>query len=103
MVELMKVPKEAIYTSDNQYLAEQLMDEFFLNIKEYILRLYEDDHPSNLEIKSGEITYPRKIVKDRLTYLVFNHEGEHIVASVLCTQTKVKNWNYTFFRDLSFF
>jgi hypothetical protein len=101
MVYLEKVPEEAIYTWDKQYLAEQIIDEFFLNIEEYILSLYEYYFPSNFEIKFRELAHSGKITKDKLTYLVLNDEKEYVLAGILCTQTEFKNWNYTFFRDLS--
>jgi hypothetical protein len=102
MVELMSVPKEVVYDFDRQYLAEQIMDEFFLNTQEYILNLCPDFSPSNLEVKFRDITSSGKITKDKLIYLVFNREREHVVANVLCTQIESNNFCYTFFRDLNF-
>jgi hypothetical protein len=39
MVDLMNVPKETIYISGEQYLAEDIIDEFFLNTEEYVLNV----------------------------------------------------------------
>jgi hypothetical protein len=101
MVYLEEIPKEMIYTSKNKYLAEKIIDEFFLNTEEYILSLYDNYNPSDFEIKFLEITFSGKIIDDKLTCLILNDEREHIVANVLCAKIK-SGWDYLFFRDLSF-
>jgi hypothetical protein len=101
MVYLEKVPEEVIYTFENRYLVEKIIDDFFLNTEEYILSLYEYYHPSDFEIKSRELACSGKITDDRLTCLVLNDEREHIIANVLYTKIK-SGWDYLFFRNLGF-
>jgi len=102
MVYLEKVPEGRIYNLDNKYLAEQIVDEFFLNTEEYILSICDYYNPSDFETKFGEISYPKQTAKDKLTSLILKDEKEKIVAGVLCSQIGLRDWIYTFFRDLSF-
>jgi len=102
MVYLEKIPEGRIYTFDNKYLAEQIAEEFFLNTKEYILSLVDSCSQSDFEVKSGDVLYPKKDIKDQLIYLILKYEREKIIAGVFCAQIGVRNWNYTFFRDLNF-
>ena len=102
MVYLMDIPKEMIYLFDKKHLGEQIADEFLLNIEEYVLDICRDYRHSDFEIKFREIPHSGKRTNDWLTYLILNNEQEHIIASVLCTQTKLNKYNYAFFRDLDF-
>jgi hypothetical protein len=102
MVYLMSVPKETFYVSGEQYLAEDIIDEFFLNTEEYILEFCRDYLPRDFEVEVGEVSYPKREAKDKLISLVLNDERKRILAGVLCSQTGFGNWYYKYFRDLSF-
>jgi hypothetical protein len=102
MVDLMNVPKEMVYISEEQYLAGDIIDEFFLNTEEYVLNICRNYRPSDFEIQTGEISYPKRNAKDRLVSLVLKDEKRTILAGVLCSRTKSGNFDYKYFRDLSF-
>ena len=102
MVYLMSVPKETIYVSGEQYLAEDIIDEFFLNTEEYVLNICRDYIPRDFEIQTGEVSYPKREAKDKLISLVLSEDRKRILAGVLCAQIGFGNWDYKYFRDLSF-
>ena len=100
MVELMKVPKAIYRQVGDAKNVQNLMNDFFINTKEYIQnKLNIND--MYFQIKCADFAYSSKIVNsdNRITYVEFKEK--HIVAGMFETRTAFNDLQFTFFRDLS--
>jgi hypothetical protein len=107
MVVLMKVPKPIYMEVNPAPNVNKLMDDFFLNAKEYIQTKLMECDDNLFEVKSADLVYgsysaygSEKVNSDnRITYVEFKEK--YIVAGMLETRTRFNDLSFTFFRDLS--
>ena len=97
----MKVPK-TIFRQVNPTLdVKELMNNFFVNTKEYVQSKLKGSENHYFEIKSASFAYTSdKFLSDnRITYIEFKEK--YVIAGMLETRTAFNNLQFTFFRDLS--
>ena len=102
MVELIKVPKSIFMQVNPAPDVYELMDNFFINAKEYVQSRLVDCRDSSFEIKSANLAYgPENVISNnRINYIEFREK--YIIAGMLETRTRFNDVQFTFFRDLSF-
>ena len=101
MVELMDVPKAIFRQVSPTEDVNELMNDFFINVKEYVQSKLEESPEHYFKIKVGDLAYSSDKVNsnDRITYVEFREK--YIVAGMLETRTAFNDLQFTFFRDLS--
>lgn len=99
MVKLIKVPESMLRDVGSD--AQDIMNKFFINTKEYIQSKLDRSEDHFFEIKSAKFIDARKNIEleNRITYVEFKEK--YIVAGMLETRTAFNFSQFTFFRDLS--
>jgi hypothetical protein len=95
MVRLMRVPKSIFRHVGDQWGVNKLMNNFFINVRDYLQDKLKDDKDFYFEIKSNNLENSDNII----TYLEYKEKW--VVAGMLETRTAYNNKQFTFFRDLS--
>lgn len=103
----MKVPKTVFTEVRPAPEIQKLMDDFFLNAKDYIQTKLMECDDGLFEVKSANLVYDsdsahglKKVNSDnRITYVEFKEK--YIIAGMFETRTAFNDLEFTFFRDLS--
>lgn len=104
MGSLRNVPKAISRQTGETKEIDKIMNDFFINTKQYIQSRLMERHDSFFEIKSAELvcgipeTEEYVISNNRITYLEYKEKW--VVAGMLQTRTGFNNLEFTFFRDL---
>ena len=99
MVKLMEIPKPLLREVGSD--AQKLMNELFINTKEYVQSKLKNSEDFYFVIKSADLAYSSHEVNsnNRITYVEFKEK--YILAGMLETRTAFNYSQFTFFRDLS--
>jgi hypothetical protein len=99
MVELIKVPKAIFRQTGFGEGIDKLMNDFFINTKEYVQSKLKESEDCYFEIKSASLTYSLGDVPiDRIKYVLYK---KYVIAGMLETTDIFSDLQFTFFRDLS--
>jgi len=101
MVELIEVPGAIFRQVGPTEECYKLMNDFFINTKEYIQSKLENSEDFYFVIKSADFAYSSHEVNsnNRITYVEFKEK--YVLAGMLETRTAFNDLQFTFFRDLS--
>ncbi len=101
MVKLMDIPKPFGRITGESGNAHELMNNFFINTKEYIQSKLNDNDVNNFKIEGGYlVSSPSEVISDNIiNYLTFREK--YVVATMFETRTEFNYLQFTFFRDLS--
>jgi len=101
MVRLIKVPKSIFRHVGPTPDVQNLMNDFFINAKEYIQNKLNGSEDHYFEIKSADFAYSSNAINsdNRITYI--EYQERYIIAGMLETRNAFNNLQFTFFRDLS--
>ena len=100
-IKLMDIPKSDCRITGDTEDVYGLMNDFFINAKEYIESKLTRDISDYFKIDAASLSYgPLDIISDnRINHL--NFRDKYLIAAMLETRTEGNNVQFTFFRDLS--